>query len=409
MGAFLAVARGSRQPPKLIVLEHRGAKKKDERAGGPGGQGRHLRHRRHLAQARRRDGRDEVRHVRRGERARDDEGRRPDEAAAQRGRHHPGHREHARRQCRQARRHRHHDVRQDGGDPQYRRRGPPHPLRRPHLRRALQARRGRRHRHPHRRDGDRPGPRRHGALREQRSARPRTAARRRRVLGPRLAPAALGRLPGGRSSPTSPTSPTSARARAARSPRPASSSASPSPIRGRTWTSPAPHGSPAPRREPPAVPWRCSRTSSRGARRDAHRLLPLRRGQAALRLPAGGEGLRTATAGWWSIRGRSAGPRGLRPAALDVPVDPLRARTAAPPTPSPARRRSSSPSGEDRPAAPRRPAQPRRRMAALLRLVRAPARDRGAATRRTSSGPAAAIVFYRKRGYEIHVNAIAEA
>jgi len=30
MGAFLAVARGSRQPPKLIVLEHRGAKKKDD-------------------------------------------------------------------------------------------------------------------------------------------------------------------------------------------------------------------------------------------------------------------------------------------------------------------------------------------------------------------------------------------
>ncbi len=29
MGAFLAVARGSRQPPKLIVLHHRGAKKKD--------------------------------------------------------------------------------------------------------------------------------------------------------------------------------------------------------------------------------------------------------------------------------------------------------------------------------------------------------------------------------------------
>ena len=30
MGAFLAVARGSRQPPKLIVLEHRGARKKDD-------------------------------------------------------------------------------------------------------------------------------------------------------------------------------------------------------------------------------------------------------------------------------------------------------------------------------------------------------------------------------------------
>jgi leucyl aminopeptidase len=29
MGAFLAVARGSRQPPQLIVLEYRGAKKKD--------------------------------------------------------------------------------------------------------------------------------------------------------------------------------------------------------------------------------------------------------------------------------------------------------------------------------------------------------------------------------------------
>ncbi len=31
MGAFLAVARGSRQPPKLIVLHYRGAKKKDAR------------------------------------------------------------------------------------------------------------------------------------------------------------------------------------------------------------------------------------------------------------------------------------------------------------------------------------------------------------------------------------------
>ncbi len=30
MGAFLAVARGSREPPKLIVLTHRGARKKDE-------------------------------------------------------------------------------------------------------------------------------------------------------------------------------------------------------------------------------------------------------------------------------------------------------------------------------------------------------------------------------------------
>ena len=50
--------------------------RRGEQARGAGRQGRHLRHRRHLAQAGRRDGRDEVRHVRRGERARHDAGRR---------------------------------------------------------------------------------------------------------------------------------------------------------------------------------------------------------------------------------------------------------------------------------------------------------------------------------------------
>ncbi len=64
MGAFLAVANASHQPPKLIVLRYAGARQ-DEKAARARRQGHHLRHRRHLAQARGRDGRDEVRHVRR--------------------------------------------------------------------------------------------------------------------------------------------------------------------------------------------------------------------------------------------------------------------------------------------------------------------------------------------------------
>jgi leucyl aminopeptidase len=31
MGALLGVARGSQEPPKFIILEYNGAKKKDER------------------------------------------------------------------------------------------------------------------------------------------------------------------------------------------------------------------------------------------------------------------------------------------------------------------------------------------------------------------------------------------
>jgi leucyl aminopeptidase len=56
--------------------------------------------------------------------------------------------------------------------------------------------RGDRHRHPHGRHGDRAGPRRHGPLRQQRIARARSRRRRRQFLGPRVAIAALGRLPG---------------------------------------------------------------------------------------------------------------------------------------------------------------------------------------------------------------------
>jgi leucyl aminopeptidase len=83
MGCFLAVARGSRQPPKLIVMEYHGGKR-DAAPVALVGKGITVRHRRHLAQARRRDGRDEVRHVRRGERAGRDEGDRDDAPAAER-------------------------------------------------------------------------------------------------------------------------------------------------------------------------------------------------------------------------------------------------------------------------------------------------------------------------------------
>ena len=70
MGSFLSVAKGSAQPPRLIVMKYKGAAKgAPDRAGW---QGHHVRFRRHFAQARRRDGRNEVRHVRRRQRDRDD-------------------------------------------------------------------------------------------------------------------------------------------------------------------------------------------------------------------------------------------------------------------------------------------------------------------------------------------------
>jgi hypothetical protein len=55
MGALLSVARGSRQPPKLIVLEYQGGKEARS-AGGAGRQGPDLRRRRHLDQAGRQHG-----------------------------------------------------------------------------------------------------------------------------------------------------------------------------------------------------------------------------------------------------------------------------------------------------------------------------------------------------------------
>ena len=90
MGAFAAVAQGSEQEPALITLRYEGPG-----ASGPDarlrGQGRDVRQRRHLAEARREDGGDEVRHVRRRRRDRGGRGDRPAAAAGAaaggRGRH----------------------------------------------------------------------------------------------------------------------------------------------------------------------------------------------------------------------------------------------------------------------------------------------------------------------------------
>ena len=65
MGALLGVARGSHEPPKFIVLEYNGSKKKDERPGRLYRQDDHVRHGRNLAQARREHGTHEGRHDRR--------------------------------------------------------------------------------------------------------------------------------------------------------------------------------------------------------------------------------------------------------------------------------------------------------------------------------------------------------
>ena len=75
MGAFAAVAQGSYEEPRLIVLRYDGAARSGCAAARPGRQGGDLRHRRDLDQARGQDARDEVRHVgrrrgRRGRRAR---------------------------------------------------------------------------------------------------------------------------------------------------------------------------------------------------------------------------------------------------------------------------------------------------------------------------------------------------
>ena len=65
MGLLLGVARGSQEPPRLVVLRHDPPDAAPGVALGLVGKGHHVRHRRHLDQARRQHGQDEGRHVRR--------------------------------------------------------------------------------------------------------------------------------------------------------------------------------------------------------------------------------------------------------------------------------------------------------------------------------------------------------
>ena len=68
MGSFLSVAQGSDEPPKFIVMQYKGGAKKDAPVVLVG-KGITFDTGRHLAKPGRRDGRDEVRHVRRRQRA----------------------------------------------------------------------------------------------------------------------------------------------------------------------------------------------------------------------------------------------------------------------------------------------------------------------------------------------------
>jgi hypothetical protein len=136
MGAFMAVAQGSGAAAALHRAEVSG-RSQGRGAGGAGGQGHHLRYRRHLDQAGRRDGRDEVRHGWRGQRAGHLRRAGRVQAGAQRGGPDPGLREHAQRPCGQAGRCGDQHERPDHRGAQHRRRGPSHPVRRADLCAAL--------------------------------------------------------------------------------------------------------------------------------------------------------------------------------------------------------------------------------------------------------------------------------
>jgi leucyl aminopeptidase len=93
MGSILSVGKGSARPPRMLIVEYRGAG-----GGAPvalAGKGHHLRQRRHLAQARRRHVGDEGRYGRRGRRGRHRAEPRPLAGAGQRGRHRRACREYA--------------------------------------------------------------------------------------------------------------------------------------------------------------------------------------------------------------------------------------------------------------------------------------------------------------------------
>ena len=74
MGLLLGVARGSAEPPRLLVLRYTASHAPASPVLGPGREGHHLRHRRHLDQAGRGHGPDEGRHGGRGRGDRRDAG-----------------------------------------------------------------------------------------------------------------------------------------------------------------------------------------------------------------------------------------------------------------------------------------------------------------------------------------------
>ena len=81
MGSFLSVTSGTDEPAKLIVMRYDGGRARPG-ARRAGRQGRHVRQRRHLAEAAAGHGRDEVRHDRRRQRLRRDQGRGRDRPAS---------------------------------------------------------------------------------------------------------------------------------------------------------------------------------------------------------------------------------------------------------------------------------------------------------------------------------------
>jgi hypothetical protein len=108
--------------------------------------------------------------------------------------HHPGGGEHAGRPP-IAQRRGHHDVGHHGGSAQHRCRRPLDPVRCADLCAALRAGHGDRHRHPHRRLRGGAGQARHRPDDQARRPRRRAARRRAKPARPRLALAAVGRLP----------------------------------------------------------------------------------------------------------------------------------------------------------------------------------------------------------------------
>ncbi len=169
MGSFLSVTNGSDEAPRFIVFEYRGSPKKQKPVvlvgkgitfdtGGIS------------IKTGRRNGPDEVRHVRCRQRVRRAARDRGAQGQSQRDRTRRSLREHAVGTGHEAGRRRQEHVGADDRDPQHRRRGPAHPVRRAHLCGALRARSRRRHRDVDRCDRDQPGARRLRPVQQQRHA-----------------------------------------------------------------------------------------------------------------------------------------------------------------------------------------------------------------------------------------------